>query len=45
MMRKLGLRSDHRRAMLRNMTTSLLKEERIETTLTGRKKSSGWLIK
>jgi len=34
MMRKLGLRSDHRRAMLRNMTTSLLKEERIETTLT-----------
>jgi large subunit ribosomal protein L17 len=33
-MRKLGLRSDQRRAMLRNMTTSLIKEERIETTLT-----------
>ncbi len=33
-MRKLGLRSDPRRAMLRNMTTSLLKEERMETTLT-----------
>lgn len=33
-MRKLGLRSDQRRAMLRNMTTSLLREERIETTLT-----------
>ena len=33
-MRKLGLRTDPRRAMLRNMTTSLLKEERIETTLT-----------
>ncbi len=34
LMRKLGLRSDQRRAMLRNMTTSLLREERIETTLT-----------
>jgi large subunit ribosomal protein L17 len=34
MMRKLGLRSDQRRAMLRNMTTSLIMEERIETTLT-----------
>ncbi|MFY9139642.1 MAG: 50S ribosomal protein L17 [Thermacetogeniaceae bacterium] len=34
MMRKLGMRSDQRRAMLRNMTTSLIKEERIETTLT-----------
>ena len=33
-MRKLGLRADPRRAMLRNMTTSLIKEERIETTLT-----------
>jgi large subunit ribosomal protein L17 len=33
-MRKLGLRTDPRRAMLRNMTTSLLKDERIETTLT-----------
>jgi large subunit ribosomal protein L17 len=33
-MRKLGMRTDPRRAMLRNMTTSLIKEERIETTLT-----------
>ncbi len=32
--RKLGLRADHRRAMLRNIVTSLLKEERIETTET-----------
>ncbi len=32
--RKLGLRSDHRRAMLRNMVTSLIKEGRIETTET-----------
>jgi large subunit ribosomal protein L17 len=30
--RKLGLRSDHRDALLRNIVTSLLKEERIETT-------------
>jgi len=30
--RKLGRRSDHRRAMLRNIVTSLLREERIETT-------------
>lgn len=30
--RKLGLLSDHRQAMLRNAVTSLLKEERIETT-------------
>ncbi|KKM12644.1 50S ribosomal protein L17 [Clostridiales bacterium PH28_bin88] len=30
--RRFGLRSDHRRAMLRNIVTSLLKEERIETT-------------
>lgn len=30
--RKLGVRTDHRKAMLRNMVTSLLKEERIETT-------------
>lgn len=30
--RKLGMKSDHRRAMLRNMVTSFLKEERIETT-------------
>lgn len=32
--RKLGRRSDHRRAMLRNMVTALLREERIETTET-----------
>ena len=32
--RKLGLKCAHRRAMLRNMTTSLLKEGQIETTLT-----------
>lgn len=30
--RKLGMRTDHRKAMLRNMVTSFLKEERIETT-------------
>lgn len=30
--RRLGLRSDQRRAMLRNMVTSLIKEERITTT-------------
>jgi large subunit ribosomal protein L17 len=30
--RRLGLRSDHRRSMLRNIVTSLLREERIETT-------------
>lgn len=32
MYRRLGLRSDHRRSMLRNIVTSLLREERIETT-------------
>lgn len=32
MYRRLGLRSDHRNSMLRNIVTSLLKEERIETT-------------
>lgn len=32
--RKLGLRSNQRRAMLRNMTTSLLEHGRIETTET-----------
>lgn len=32
MYRKLGLRSDHRKMMLRNIVTSLLREERIETT-------------
>jgi len=30
--RKLGFRGDHRRMMLRNIVTSLLREERIETT-------------
>lgn len=32
--RRLGLRSDHRRAMLRNAVTSLLDKEKIETTET-----------
>jgi large subunit ribosomal protein L17 len=32
--RKLGLRSNQRRAMLRSMVTSLIKEERITTTET-----------
>jgi large subunit ribosomal protein L17 len=32
--RKLGRRSDHRKAMLMNLTISLLKENRIETTIT-----------
>lgn len=31
--RKLGRRSDHRRAMLRNMTTSVVLHERIDTTV------------
>lgn len=31
--RKLGRKSDHRRALLRNMATSLLLHERINTTL------------
>jgi len=30
--RKLGVRTNHRRAMLRNLVTSLFKNERIETT-------------
>ena len=30
--RKLGMDSSHRRATLRNLVTSLIKEERIETT-------------
>lgn len=34
MYRRLGLRSDHRKSLLRNIVTSLLKEERIETTET-----------
>ena len=32
--RKLGRRADHRKAMLKNMTISLIKAERIETTVT-----------
>ncbi len=32
--RKLGRRTEHRLAMLSNMTISLLREERIETTVT-----------
>jgi large subunit ribosomal protein L17 len=32
--RRLGLRSDHRRSVLRNSVTSLLKEEKISTTET-----------
>ena len=32
--RKLGRRTDHRLAMLKNMTISLVKSEKIETTLT-----------
>lgn len=32
MYRRLGLRSDHRKSLLRNIVTSLLREERIETT-------------
>ena len=32
--RKLGRRSDHRKAMLMNLTISLINEERIETTVT-----------
>ena len=32
--RKLGMKSDHRRAMLRAMVTFLVENERIETTVT-----------
>ncbi|NPV91713.1 MAG: 50S ribosomal protein L17 [Firmicutes bacterium] len=32
--RRLGLRSDHRQSLLRNAVTSLLKEEKIQTTET-----------
>ncbi|MDD2509622.1 MAG: 50S ribosomal protein L17 [Syntrophomonas sp.] len=32
--RRLGLRSDHRRSVLRNSVTSLLKQEKISTTET-----------
>ncbi|CAB1129919.1 ribosomal protein L17 (BL15) [Candidatus Hydrogenisulfobacillus filiaventi] len=37
---KLGRPGDHRRAMLRNLVTSLLREERIVTTLTRAKELS-----
>ena len=39
--RKLGRDSSHRRAMLRNMATSLVKMERIETTLPKAKELRG----
>lgn len=32
--RKLGRRTDHRNAMLRNLVTSLIKEGEIKTTVT-----------
>lgn len=38
--RKLGRVSSHRRAMLRNLVTSLLREGRIETTVTRAKETS-----
>jgi large subunit ribosomal protein L17 len=44
MYRKMGMREDQRRAALRNMTTSLLKEERIKTTATRASEVSAWLI-
>jgi large subunit ribosomal protein L17 len=39
--RKLGRESSHRRAMLRNMATSLVKHERIETTVPKAKELRG----
>jgi large subunit ribosomal protein L17 len=38
--RRLGVKSQHRRAMFRNMTTSLLKNGKIETTVTRAKELS-----
>ncbi len=38
-LRKLGRPTDHRLAMLRNLVTSLLREGRIETTLTRAKET------
>ena len=38
-LRKLGRPTDHRKAMLRNLVTSLLREERIETTVTRAKEA------
>ena len=38
-LRKLGRPTDHRKAMLINLVTSLLREERIETTVTRAKET------
>lgn len=38
-LRKLGRPTDHRQAMLRNLVTSLLKNEKIETTVTRAKEA------
>ena len=38
-LRKLGRATDHRKAMLRNLVTSLLRNERIETTVTRAKEA------
>lgn len=38
-LRKLGRPTDHRKAMLRNQVTSLLKHGRIETTVTRAKET------
>lgn len=38
--RRLGVKSQHRRAMFRNMTTALLKNGKIETTVTRAKELS-----
>lgn len=38
-LRKLGRPTDHRKAMLRNLVTSLLRNERIETTVTRAKEA------
>ncbi len=39
--RRLGVKSQHRRAMFRNMATALLKNGKIETTVTRAKEISG----
>ena len=38
-LRKLGRPTDHRKAMLRNLVTSLLRSERIQTTVTRAKET------
>lgn len=38
-LRKLGVTTSHRKAMLRNLVTSLLREEKIETTVTRAKEA------